>query len=301
MAQGDASSRPGQSVQRSYQSASSQGDVISATKRIVRNHPRKVATVVLWILGIFCMFFAPAPMKITPEMQERYQEKMDKIIDMSGDLLHLNKELDKLGAELYGAKRFGWWFRSKDRETVNEIKSRMAPYEKELKELNDKRYSLESSARNELGLWSEAGIQETRDTFWNTWRRGKRHAQVSILWDLVWELFRSDNYEDSVNFLFRIIYIVVSNAVLFMITSTMVFMFSVISVIRSFQPSLLSGLLFYLVALLAAFSTISALVTLVVGSGVGAGILVAKNARYLPRAGNRRQYVRHQHQRPHQE
>ena len=57
----------------------------------------------------------------------------------------------------------------------------------------------------------------------------------------------------------------------------------------------------YLVALLAAFSTISALVTLVVGSGVGAGMLVAKNARYLPRAGNRRQYVRHQHQRPHQE
>ena len=56
---------------------------------------------------------------------------------------------------------------------MNEIKSRMAPYEKDLKELNDKRYNLEASARNELGLWSEAGIQETRDAFWNTWRRGK--------------------------------------------------------------------------------------------------------------------------------
>ena len=122
-----------------------------------------------------------------------------------------------------------------------------------------------------------------------------------MLWDLVWELFRSDNYEDSVNFLFRIIYIVVSNAVLFMITSTFVFMFSVVSVIRSFQPSLLSGLLFYLVALLAAFSTISALITLVVGSGVGAGMLVAKNARSLPRS-NRRHYVRQQqNRRPHQE
>ena len=74
---------------------------------------------------------------------------------------------------------------------------------------------------------------------WTTYKRGRRSAQVGIVWDLVWEMFRADNYEDSVNFLFRIIWIVVSNFVLFMITSTIVFTFKVISVIRSFQPSLI--------------------------------------------------------------
>ena len=75
------SSAPGQRLQRTSAGNSSQGgsDVISATKRVVRKHPKKVATAVLWILGIFCMFFAPAPIKITVEMQERYQEKMDKV------------------------------------------------------------------------------------------------------------------------------------------------------------------------------------------------------------------------------
>ena len=46
--------------------------VVAATRRIVKTHPKKVTTLVLWILGIFCMLFAPAPMKITPEMQMRY-------------------------------------------------------------------------------------------------------------------------------------------------------------------------------------------------------------------------------------
>ena len=41
------------------------------------------------------------------------------------------------------------------------------------------------------GLWSEAGLYETRTAFWHSYKVGKQHAQAGILWDLVWELFRS--------------------------------------------------------------------------------------------------------------
>jgi len=164
---------------------------------------------------------------------------MELVSDLSADFVRTTKELERFEAELSAAKSFGWWFRSADRKAVNEIKQRMAPVEGEYNALESKRSALESDARNELGLWSEAGIGEARDVFWTTYKRGRRSAQVGIVWDLVWEMFRADNYEDSVNFLFRIIWIVVSNFVLFMITSTIVFTFKVISVIRSFQPSLI--------------------------------------------------------------
>uniref|UniRef100_A0A7S2Z499 Uncharacterized protein n=1 Tax=Chloropicon laureae TaxID=464258 RepID=A0A7S2Z499_9CHLO len=249
----------------------------------------------LWALGIFCMLFAPAPVKITAEMEARYQSKMDRVMEMTGDFTQVGKQLEQFDAELYKAKKFGWWFRSEDRKAVNEIKERMAPYEKELGALERERTKLEAEARNELGLWSEAGIREARDVFWSTYSRGKRQAQVGMMWDLVWELFRSDNYEDSVNFFFRILWIIVSNAVLFLITSSLVFVFKVVAVIRSFQPSLLSGLLFYALALLAAFSTVAGILSLVVGAAVGTGVVISKNARYLPQSNRRRQqrFVRH--------
>mmetsp|Transcript_856 Transcript_856/g.2654 ORF Transcript_856/g.2654 Transcript_856/m.2654 type:complete len:224 (+) Transcript_856:428-1099(+) len=220
---------------------------------------------------------------------------MELVSDLSADFVRTTKELERFEAELSAAKSFGWWFRSADRKAVNEIKQRMAPVEGEYNTLESKRSNLESEARNELGLWSEAGIGEARDVFWTTYKRGRRSAQVGIVWDLVWEMFRADNYEDSVNFLFRIIWIVVSNFVLFMITSTIVFTFKVISVIRSFQPSLISGLFFYLVAVLAALSTVGAMIGLVVGAGVGSAVVIGKNARYLPQS-NRRRYVRQQRQ-----
>mmetsp|Transcript_12303 Transcript_12303/g.34218 ORF Transcript_12303/g.34218 Transcript_12303/m.34218 type:complete len:224 (-) Transcript_12303:342-1013(-) len=223
---------------------------------------------------------------------------MDKVMDLSADFTRTTKELDKFYAELNAAKSFGWYFRSADRKAVNEIKDRMAPIETEYKQLEKRRDTLESEARGELGLWSEAGIQEARDVFWSTYKRGRRSAQAGIVWDLVWELFRSDNYEDSVNFLFRIIWIVVSNFVMFLITSSIVFLFKVVWVIRSFKPSLISGIFFYLVATLAALSTVGAMISLLVGAGVGSAAIVAKNARYLPQS-NRRRYVRHQ--RTHQE
>lgn len=221
----------------------------------------------------------------------RYQEKMDSVLDLSGDFTRTTKELDKLYSELDGAKSFGWYFRSADRAKVNEIKSRMAPHESELGKLKKQKFKLESEARNELGLWSEAGIQEARDVFWTSYKRGRRSAQAGIIWDLMWELFRSDNYEDTVNFLFRIIWIVVSNAVMFLITSTIVFMFNVVTVIRSFQPSLLSAIFFYFLAVTAAISTVAGMISLLVGAGVGSAVVIGKNAQYLPQSRSRR-YVR---------
>ena len=107
------------------------------------------------------------------------------------------------------------------------------------------------------------------------------------------QLFRSDNYEDSVNFVLRIVWIVVSNFVLFLVTSSVVFLFKVVSVIRSFQPGIVSGLFFYVVAVLAALSTVGAMVSLLVGAGVGTAYVIKKNANFLPGA-NRNRYVRQQ-------
>ena len=273
--------------------------VVVVAARVVRTHPRKVATVFLWMLGLFCMFFAPAPIRITPAMEAKYQQKMDAVANLSGSFIKTSAELDKLGAELSQAQTWWWYFKSEDRKKVNEIRERMEPFEKELDHLHKERYRLESEARNELGLWSEAGLRETKDVFWSSYNRGKRQAKVGIIWDLVWEMFRSDNYEDSVNFLFRIIWILVSNAVMFLFAATIAFMFRVVPVIRSFNPGLLSGILFYLLALLAALSTIGTIVSLVVGAGVGSSLVVAKNAQYLPQS-NRRRYVRHQ-RRTHQD
>ena len=115
-----------------------------------------------------------------------------------------------------------------------------------------------------------------------------------------------DNYEDTVNFLLRIIWIIVSNVASFLLFSTISFLITSVSIVKSFGPSLVSGAAFYLVAALAAISTIVAIFAMVLGAGAGAVYVVTKNAAAIqgdPQR-RRREYIReqrrqYQSQRPH--
>ena len=184
-----------------------------------------------WAIGLSLMFLAPAPVPITPEMQARYERKMDVVSDYLGDVVRTNREAHVLETELRSA--LGWsggWLNGYDREEVAKIRAKLKPLRAEKRRVESKHFELEADAKSELGIWSEAGVSEAKDLFWNTARRGKQAATRGVLWDLFFEMFRADNYEDQINFLLRIVWIIVSNVFIFVFVSTITFLLEAIRV-----------------------------------------------------------------------
>ena len=59
-----------------------------------------------------------------------------------------------------------WRFRSPHNEIVRERLARQSVAQAAVTKLNKERAAVMSEAKSQLGLWSDAGIEESRETFW---------------------------------------------------------------------------------------------------------------------------------------
>ena len=59
-----------------------------------------------------------------------------------------------------------WRFRSPHNEIVKERMQNQAKAQTVVTNLNKQRAAILSEAKSQLGLWSDAGIEEARDSFW---------------------------------------------------------------------------------------------------------------------------------------
>ena len=59
-----------------------------------------------------------------------------------------------------------WRFRSPHNEIVRERLAKQSVAQAAVTRLNKHRAAVMSEAKSQLGLWSDAGIEESRETFW---------------------------------------------------------------------------------------------------------------------------------------
>lgn len=59
-----------------------------------------------------------------------------------------------------------WRFRSPHNEVVRQRLAKQYVAQAALDKLNKQRAAVMSEAKSQLGLWSDAGIEESKDTFW---------------------------------------------------------------------------------------------------------------------------------------
>lgn len=112
-----------------------------------------------------------------------------------------------------------------------------------------------SSAKSKLGLFSEYGVEETRDLFWERFGQGKNFATRQTKWDaLFYGISAMGRDESLVAYIFRLVLSFLFNFTIGVVGAVLVFIGNSVSLVRSYQVSFAEGLVFFGLASLAAVS-----------------------------------------------
>ena len=275
------------------------GALIGVAKFVGPTTPVKATAWFLWLFGLYAMIFATAPIAITSEMQKSYDTILSTAMDEieeRGVLLGQIRDLDGDIRERTGGVPFFWRF-SEQSDEVWTLYGQRGKIESQISQINAEIASIESDAKAQLGLWSTAGVGEVRNKFWQRFEAGKRFGKQQTMMDAFFSIFSQRRDEQAMQFIIRWVFTILFNFTIGFVMTLITFLFTVVSVIRSFQPSLASAVAFYTVAGLGAASVVVGAILLMVGISGGTIYVgykvVSENARIQ---GAQRRYVRN---RPH--
>lgn len=246
------------------------------------------------------MFAAPAPVKITPEMAALFELKLqeaevDEPVRAAAMSVLMQAEHDT-----FQQKVWFWRFRSPWSGRVRELQRTEKAARAVVSQLHKVHAAKLSEAKAALGLWSEMGMDESRALFWQSFEAGKVYGRRQTFWDMVMRAFSARD-RNFVSLLIELIFTVAVNFTAGMFCSMFIFVFRLPWLLASYQPSWLSGLGYFVLAVIGALSTVGAFLVVLYGSCVTAAygvVAIATNAARIEQ--ERRQqpgYI----QRPHNE
>lgn len=127
-----------------------------------------------------------------------------------------------------------------------------------------------SDAKSVAGLWSEVGVGEVTDSFWEYFASGKRFAKRQSMWDAMFMGFRSMGRDESmVEYMLKMLMQVLINFSMGLIMALVIFIFGLWGIIKTYQPNPLTGLLFFVTAGCAAFAFVSTYIFALFGAAAG--------------------------------
>lgn len=244
----------------------------NALSTFVFRRPRVAATLSLWMLGLFIAFLAPAPVTITKEAVARYEHALSKAASQAPDLAAAERALSQ--ASFAAANEASWFWRfqgPEKREAVHKARARERAARARLEKIYLKGDEAVAEGKQALGLWSQAGVDESRKTFKRAFESGKVFARRQTLWDgIMRALFDSREDRHPVVLIVELIATAVVNFASGAVMSVVVFASALPSLIRSYRPGFFSGVLFFFVALLGAVSAAAAFIGALAAAGAGA-------------------------------
>jgi hypothetical protein len=210
----------------------------------VKRNPIKTGAYLLGLL--LCLFFNG--LTITQPQREAFYQDL-KQID--------HDRLDSLQSEVHTA--YNMYYRSKgwfscDQKCqmfYTEYQNVDQLYQVAKKEEDQKLYA----AKAKLGLFSEYGVEETRQYFWEKFAQGKGFATRQTKWDaLFMGISAMSRDENLISYLLRVALSMLFNFTIGMFGAVIAFIFGLGYILQSFQAGFLSGTIFFLFASLAAIS-----------------------------------------------
>jgi len=269
------------------------GEKRSATKTIVtliknwkpRTTPKLTFSLILYVVGLFLAFFA-RPLPVTPEQFEKYEQKL-RLIDsddgLVADRLEAEDAYRSTRMELYERQRFGWRWRGRfEKLIIQELKRKERKQWRALKALNKERERKLRDARSELGIWSEEGVREAKNKFWEKYEGGKVFATEQTFYDAFNALLngRSDGKSDdkALEFMIRWTFRILINFTIGMFGAIVGFIFALPSVIHGFGASFFSFVFFFILAVITAISVVLTFLGLLYGGAIGGIVGIVKVA-----------------------
>lgn len=263
--------------------------LIDAGVRFVKRNPIPVGIYAFGLL--ICLFFSG--LRVAPQHQKAFEKVLDTI---DYDKLNISADIYYSAKRKYDASR-GWFFTCNADCKKYKKQSELAynDYQNEIK----KEQLATATAKSHLGLFSTYGVAETRDLFWNKFAQGRGFAQRQSKWDALFLGIRAMGRNESfVEYILNVVINLLLNFTFGVFMAVVGFIFSLYSVIVSYQAPILQALPFFL---LASLSAVAFALTWIVGlyvAAAGTAFVVVKAAAstILLEEGQRgrRQYVRYE-------
>ncbi|CAM9776656.1 unnamed protein product [Ectocarpus sp. 4 AP-2014] len=275
--------------------------VVSNAKHFVKRHPVISAS---WVVGLLVSTLASGYTPSTTAVQN-YENKMIGLDDESvmrahGEMVYWN--------DIYRRSK-GMFWTCDEQCTANrkEFERRQKIY----LDLNKIYLKGEADAKSELGIFSEDGVEETRDLFWRKVSGGKQFAKRATMLDVMFVGIDTASRRDEglATIVARIAFRFVVNLTMGLFMAVFQFLFSMWTVIWSYQPDPLSTLAFAAMAALGAVSMLATWLLGLAAVGVTGVYTVAKlaetaqieAARQQGQDPRRGQYVQQQQQQQQQQ
>ena len=194
----------------------------NAVSTFVLRRPKAAATVSLWVLGLFIAFLAPAPiaskgvlgietmsrdpffrlfdplsltvvlsfslsspppLSVTKEAAARYEYSLRKAASQGPELAASERAVATASYALSAEASWFWRFQGPEkREAVAKAKAKERAARARLEKIYLQGDELIREGKQALGLWSQAGVDESRKTFKRAFENGKIFARRQTLW-----------------------------------------------------------------------------------------------------------------------
>eukprot|EP00039_Didymoeca_costata_P020161 m.340276 g.340276 ORF g.340276 m.340276 type:complete len:291 (+) comp19221_c0_seq1:433-1305(+) len=263
--------------------------VLSSIGKAVASSPKAMSVLALWGFGIFVLLYAAAPAPTSEADRARFHELLQSSNNVKGYDEALDAWYDA-SDQLYYAKGWFWWLSSEASEQVYYWREQEARTRGVLDKLEAEREVLRREAFNVVGLFSEYGVEEARQLFWDCFEKGKGFARRSTFFEVVFGAMTGRD-ETITSLIARAVIGFLIYVPMGLFGSLISFTYYLFGMVYAYKASLLSGGLFFLLALLGGSSMCALYIFLVYGSvaTVGYAIVYSKFGRLEAGPGGQRQ------------
>lgn len=212
--------------------------------RTVTRHPAKTA---LYILGlVLCVFFNG--FAVSEQSRADFYQSLGQIDHVALD----DAQFAANQAYRDYRRSSGWW--SCD-HSCQQYKAQYEFNRQRAEQLQLEQQKLLSSAKGQLGIFSEYGVSEARELFWKRFSQGKGFATRQSQWDALFMGISSMGRDEGLaSYLVRLAISVLFNLTLGVCGALVAFWFSLPGLLQSYGASWLTGSCFFALAALAALS-----------------------------------------------
>lgn len=258
----------GQPIQLRVPSTSDLGALaIEGVKSFARRN--KVVTG-SYLFGLLVLIIAGTGTQLTFEQRREYNRIMSTI--------DLEAEYDASSKYAYANQAYRatkGWFTCDSLCTRN--KNRMDNAKLVLDEIRAEGNNRMSDAKATAGLFSEIGVGEVKDSFWEYFASGKKFAKRQSMWDAMFIGMRSMSRDESmVEYALKVLMQFLINFSMGLVMALFIFTFGLWSIIKSYQPNPVTAVAFFLSAVCAAWAFVATYLFLLYGAAAGSVYGVAK-------------------------
>jgi len=241
--------------------------------------PFNVSFFGLWMLGMFVMLLAPALVPVDEASLNIHHEKM---MEAKGvDVYDAVEQLRFAQEGLYRAKVWPWQWNAENTRLYDNEKHNVQQARIYLDGLLAQQYAIQKEGKQAVGLWSEFGLQEMRDKFWENINWGAGIAKRQTYYQAFFSMFsmmggRRD--ENMLGVILQWVMRILFNFTFGLMMACFSFIISVPSMIDSYGASFMSSFAFMMLAVLGAASVVLTILTCMWGTVAGAGYVAVTQA-----------------------